>query len=68
MELKPEVYKEYNLHQPKAISFTKKIIYKFFAASFWVWCIDNFNWLKILPKQARYKLYDIITTAHMRQK
>ena len=61
-KLKPELYAEFNQYEYKQIGFFKKIIYKFFSLSCWVWSVDNFNWLKIFPKKIRYKLYDIIIT------
>lgn len=67
MALKPEVYTEYNQYQPKPIGTFKKIIYGFLSFNFWVWCIDNMNILRILPTRLRYKLYDLITTAHTRK-
>lgn len=66
LALKPEVYTEYNHYQPKPFSWWKRAIYYFFASSFWVWTIDNWNWLKVLPAKVRYKIYDLITTAHTR--
>lgn len=68
LELKPEVYTDFNQYQPKPISFIKKVVYGVFSAGFWVWCIDNFNFLKVLPTRLRYKLYDIITYAHTSKK
>lgn len=66
LALKPEVYTEYNHYQPKPFSWWKTAIYYLFASSFWVWTIDNWNWLKVLPTKVRYKIYDLIATAHTR--
>jgi glycosyltransferase involved in cell wall biosynthesis len=61
-ELKPEIYQIFNQYDFNEIGWFKKIIYSIFAQKFWVQSIDKFNWLKILPKTLRYRLYDLITT------
>ncbi len=64
LALNPETYASYPQYQPQSMSFTKKVVYSFFRAGYWVWLIDRMNVLKILPARLRYKLYDIITYAH----
>lgn len=59
-ELKPNLYSQFNQYkiaQPKGF---KRMIYRFFAFPFWIWMIDNFNFLKLIPRKMRYKFYDII--------
>jgi glycosyltransferase involved in cell wall biosynthesis len=52
---------QYDYKEAKGI---KKMIYWFFSGAFWVNVIDKFNFLRILPKKLRYKIYDIIVTAN----
>lgn len=54
-------HKKLNLIQSNSSLF-KKIIYWFLGRSFLIKTIDGRNWLTGLPKQLRYKLYDIIFT------
>lgn len=61
--LYPERYQENQYEQAPAKGF-KKLIYRFFAGNFWVNAIDNYNFLRFLPKKLRYKLYDIIISAN----
>ncbi len=42
----------------------KAIIYNIFTFKFWIWSIDNFNWLTVFPKKIRYKIYDIVIMAN----
>ena len=67
MNLKPEVYTEFNQYQPQPLSWFKKSIYGLFSPNFWVGGIDK-NILQFLPQTLRYKLYDIITTAQIQKK
>jgi len=62
-ELYPERY-QYNQYDYKPAKGIKKMIYRFFAGNFWVNVVDKFNFLVILPKKLRYKLYDLIITAN----
>jgi len=66
--LKPALYSTFNQYQPQALGILKKLAYAFFAHNFWVTSIDDTHWLRIFPRKIRYKLYDIITTAHTRKK
>lgn len=61
--LKPELYAQFNQYEYQKVSGVKKSIYWVFSHDMWVWSVDNFNWLKVFPRQLRYKLYDIIITA-----
>lgn len=63
-ELKPNIYAKFNQYELNKPNFVKKMIYLTFANRFWVWTIDNFNWLKVLPKKLRYKIYDIVMTGY----
>lgn len=63
-ELKPDLYQKYDQYKTAKIGRFKKIIYWFFAQKFWRWSIDKFNWLRILPKQLRYKIYNIVLTGY----
>lgn len=64
LELKPDLYKEFNQYDPAKISNLKKGIYWFFSQKFWLWSIDKYNWLRILPKKIRYKIYNIVLTGY----
>jgi glycosyltransferase involved in cell wall biosynthesis len=39
----------------------KMLMYWIFSWKFWVEVVDGFNFLLMLPKRLRYKLYDVIT-------
>lgn len=41
----------------------KRLIYLFFSNSLWHKIVDRSNFLLILPKKTRYKIYDLIITA-----
>ncbi len=68
LALKPDLYNTFNQYQPKPIHGWKRSIYYLFSTAFWVWSIDKWNWLKVFPQKIRYKLYDIITTAHIQKR
>lgn len=51
-------------YMPPALPGIKRLLFYFFAANFWVWSVDHFNWLLVLPKKIRYKIYDFIITAN----
>jgi len=62
-KLKPELYPQghrYASVVPKGI---KGRIFLFFCSKFWINAIEN-KWLIFLPKNSRYKLYDLIITAN----
>ena len=66
-ELYPSRYAENQYIQNPAKGL-KKLIYWVFSADFWVSMIDEknifrYNFLKILPKKLRYKIYDVVITA-----
>lgn len=42
----------------------KKPFYWIFSHKFWLNTIDHFNWLKMLPRAVRFKVYDIILAAY----
>lgn len=56
-----EIFTLKNFIQPKGI---KAIIFKLFTFRFWVWSVDNTNWLKLFPRALRYKIYGLIITAN----
>ncbi len=62
-ELYPERY-AYNQYAYKPARGIKRLIYRFFAGWFWVKVVDKYNFLMILPRKIRYKIYDIIITAN----
>lgn len=64
LQLKPEVYNQYNHYNPVKIGLLKKSIYWFFAQKFWIWSIDKFNWLRILPTKIRFKIYNVVVTSY----
>ena len=59
---KPDLYGKFIFNQPSKVSFFKKLIYAFFSQNFWITLIDTTDFLRILPRFHRYKLYDLITT------
>ncbi len=57
-----EYHKSHNqLHQKKNISLFRLFVYQLFSSPVWINIIDKYNFLKILPKALRFKVYDIIT-------
>ncbi|EAY30074.1 glycosyltransferase family 2 protein [Microscilla marina] len=62
--LKPDLRQHFNQYEPAPIGTLKKTIYWFFSQKFWLWSIDKFNWLRILPKKVRYKIYNIVLTGY----
>lgn len=64
LALKPDLYTEFNERQAPLPTGIKAFIFKIFKSNFWVWSIDHFNWLIILPKNIRYKIYDLVITSH----
>ena len=64
IELKPELYSKFPLRSPRKISGIKMLIYKSFTYKFWIYTVDHFNWLMVLPKKVRYRIYDLIITAN----
>lgn len=60
----PNWHQKYNLAGRIEYYSFKKMFYYIFSSEFWVSSLDDFNWLIILPMRIRYKLYDIIITAH----
>lgn len=64
LSINPDLYQKYNQYEPTKIGGVKKAIYWFFAQKFWLWSIDKFNWLRILPKKLRYKIYNIVLTGY----
>jgi glycosyltransferase involved in cell wall biosynthesis len=63
-KLYPDRYAQ-NQYQATTIKPWKKMIYKFFKNNFWIEVIDKYNFLRFLPKQIKYKMYDIIITANI---
>jgi glycosyltransferase involved in cell wall biosynthesis len=61
--LYPERYQQ-NPYTYEPVNGIKKIVYWFFSGYFWVNVVDKYNFLCILPKNIRYKLYDVIITAN----
>ncbi len=64
LRLNPEVYQKFNQYAPAPIGRFKRLIYQAFAQKFWVWSIDKYNWLRILPVKIRYKIYDVVVTGY----
>lgn len=63
-KIKPLMYSKFNLREIKQPAWYKSVIYRLFAFRFWLWTVDSFNWLKLLPKKLRYRIYDLIITAN----
>ena len=64
LRLNPEVYEKFDQYTPATIGSAKRLMYWLFAQKFWVWSIDKFNWLRILPKKIRYKIYNVVVTGY----
>ena len=60
MLLKPELYSEFNERQIKPLRGLKRKLFSLFAHGFWIDMVDNFNWLMILPRPMRYRIYSYI--------
>ena len=63
IQLKPWISEEGYLHQTKKPTGFKKFLFKIFTFNFWIKGADK-NWFTIIPKNFRYRLYDIIVTAN----
>lgn len=63
-KIKPEIFKAHNPYQKPPLGFIKQLVYTFFSQKFWIWSIDKYNWLRILPKKVRYKIYNIVVTGY----
>lgn len=61
---KPELYREFDDKKVILPTGFKKIIFKLFANRFWIWSVDKCNWLLIIPKKLRYKIYDLTITSN----
>ncbi len=62
-QLKPDLYLEKNKYLPPTPTGWKLKSFKVFAHPAWITMIDRQSFL-FLPKKIRYKLYDIVVTAH----
>jgi len=62
--LKPELYKDENKYLPAPPKGVKAILFSVFSYRCWIVGIDRNYWPRILPRAIRYKLYDIVLTAH----
>jgi GT2 family glycosyltransferase len=62
-QLKPEFYPQHQQYQAAPKKGWKKEVYRLFSYDFWVRWVDDTGFLLILPRQFRYQLYDLITTA-----
>ena len=62
-KLKPELYSQNHRYASVAPKGIKGKIFLFFCSKFWINAIEN-KWLLFLPKNSRYKLYDLVITAN----
>lgn len=62
--LKPLLYNDFSIRVLKKPTGIKAFLYKIFAFRFWIWTIDNFNWLIVFPKIVRYKIYELIISSN----
>ena len=62
--LRPNLYHSFPIGELKTPTGLKALIFKMFAFRFWIWTADNFNWLRVFPKNLRYRIYDLIITAN----
>lgn len=63
-QIKPEIFNTHAPYQKPPPGFIKQLVYIFFSQKFWIWSIDKYNWLRILPKKVRYKIYNIVVTGY----
>lgn len=67
-ELFPNLYKlKYQFRNKPELSTVKKIVYSFFAQEIWIKLID-LDYLKILPKFLKYRIYDYVITGSIYKK
>ena len=64
LRLNPEVYQKFDQYAVAPIGRLKRLVYWLFTQKFWIWSIDKFNWLRILPQKIRYKVYDVVVTGY----
>jgi len=62
--MKPLLYSKHKIRNLSKLNGFKEVIIIIFTFKFWIWSVDKFNWLIILPKRLRYKIYDIIILAN----
>lgn len=62
--IKSKLYDEFNKKRIIMPVGIKKLIYKFVSKTFFIWSVDHFNWLLVLPKKIRYRIYDAIIMAN----
>ncbi len=61
--IKPELYGTTHKYKIATPAGTKALIFKALCSNFWINSVDNRYW-SWLPKQVRFKLYDLIITAN----
>lgn len=62
-KLKPDLYGERHQYATPPPSGLKGMIFKIFCSSFWIKAVDR-GYLRFLPRELRFKLYDVIITAN----
>ncbi len=58
--LKPELYAGKNKYQAPPPTGIKGCIFRFFAKKFWINQADKNSWMKLIPRNLRYRIYDVI--------
>lgn len=61
---KAELFENFKRLHPEKPKGLKKSVFVFFAQGYWVRWIDNSRWKYVLPRNLRYKIYDIVITAN----
>jgi glycosyltransferase involved in cell wall biosynthesis len=64
LTLKPDLYNAFPMRTTQLPKGIKAFIFKLFTFRFWVWTVDSFNLMRILPQSLRYKIYDLIISAN----
>lgn len=62
-DMKPDLIRDFNRGACPKLSHGRKLVFWFFSSFFWIRMIDVFNWLRILPRPLRYKIYDLVVTS-----
>lgn len=62
--LKPGLYKDESKFVVPELKGARKILFGFFANSYWMKQLENGGWVTVLPTKIRYKIYDWVITSN----